>query len=163
MLSRSSSAYQPLEASSGGNKYQMDEDNDMAHEMTSIAVISNHPFRPATTNATAAMTASVEKNGAVRTTASSSRHPQDLDIVICRSNSEKTQWTNFHFIMCIGIGGFFIFWVLLLCKMYLPRDFRIESFFSQFFPNSSSESIDSFSPTTNYSSPVESDGSEDDT
>ena len=37
--------------------------------------------------------------------------------------SEGT-WTNFHFVMCIGIVGFFVFWIILLCRMYLPPEFQ---------------------------------------
>ena len=45
----------------------------------------------------------------------------DLDYeAMCSKNNEKITWTNFHFVMCIGIVGFFVFWIVLLCRMYLP-------------------------------------------
>ena len=31
--------------------------------------------------------------------------------------------TNFHLSLCIGIFGFFVFWVGLLLRIYLPEDY----------------------------------------
>lgn len=31
--------------------------------------------------------------------------------------------TNFHLSLCIGIFGFFVFWVALLLRIYLPEDY----------------------------------------
>ena len=47
-----------------------------------------------------------------------------MDFALCRDRSEKVHWTNFHFVMCIGITGFFVFWIVLLCRMYLPPEYR---------------------------------------
>ena len=128
MLSRSSSAYQPLEkaaATSGTGVGAAEDEVDIdleaggtSHEMTSIAVISNHPFR--------SNNGSGGDRAAVNTRAVPSGVTQNLDFSLC--SEEKTQWTNFHFVMCIGIVGFFVFWITLLSKMYLPEDFHFWSF-----------------------------------
>jgi len=31
-------------------------------------------------------------------------------------------WTNFHCILCLGVCIFFIFWIFLLLRMYLPLE-----------------------------------------
>jgi hypothetical protein len=41
----------------------------------------------------------------------------------CHSKQNRNPWTSFHSVMCVGVICFFIFWVCLLCKMYLPEDF----------------------------------------
>ena len=153
MLSRSSSAYQPLEAGSGNMAADFEDDS---HEMTSIAVISNNPFRQQQHSTTA----SIERNGAVRTSTNNNNNHKDFDhFTVCRSSSEKTQWTNFHFVMCIGIVGFFVFWILLLGKMYLPKDFSFESIFP-FFYSSSSSSFSSNVTSSLSSSPSSSSASD---
>ena len=140
MLSRSSSAYQPLEggvaagesssASAGGGgganinngrsnnggssavgpqqHHYFEEENGT--EMTSIAVISSHPLRSG--------------GGSVNTQIlNASNKPPDDFSNLCVSE-EKSSWTNFHFVMCIGILGFFVFWIVLLCRMYLPNEYQ---------------------------------------
>lgn len=134
MLSRSSSAYQPLEKAAAGASSAGDDDNDgngksrggksagggaQGVEMTSIAVISNHPFRAGS----GGPSGGDRPVTTVAATGANSRACADLDFKVCKGE-EKTQWTNFHFIMCIGIGGFFIFWILLLSRMYLPPEFQ---------------------------------------
>ena len=114
MLSRSSSAYQPL----GGNcTAQVDEDDSkVGTEMTSIAIISQHPFR--NSNSHAPMISTVSGGPA----------PELDDYSICNTSDgeekESGSWTNFHFVMCVGIVGFFVFWIILLCRMYLPPEFQ---------------------------------------
>lgn len=111
MISRSSSSYQPLEKQNQSSRKNSIEESE-GHELTSIAVISSHPLR---SNA----------HPTVNTTAvPSANHHHDLDFTMFKSE-EKTQWTNFHFVMCIGIIGFFVFWVILLGKMYLPPELRV--------------------------------------
>ena len=124
MLSRSSSAYQPLERACSieaiAARADDDEDDGRATEMTSIAVISNHPFRASTATTTTVVAGGGRgnNNGALGM-GQQGHHHQDLDFAaLCAE--EKTQWTNFHFVMCLGIGGFFVFWILLLSRMYLP-------------------------------------------
>ena len=58
----------------------------------------------------------------VNTSIYEKRDNDGTDFAVC-TGEEKTQWTNFHFVMCIGIVGFFVFWLVLLAKMYLPKDF----------------------------------------
>jgi len=125
MLSRSSSAYQPLEQAAAaadearasargkGNKGKkiFGVANDEV-ELTSIAVISSgNP---------------VTSGGAVKTTtAANNPYPPNVDnFKVCKSD-EKTPWTNFHFLLCIGIVGFLVFWTLLLSRMYLPQEFQL--------------------------------------
>lgn len=38
-----------------------------------------------------------------------------------RSNIEWS-WTNFHCALCLGVGGFLLFWIFLLARMYLPME-----------------------------------------
>ena len=61
------------------------------------------------------------------------RPHHDLDFTKYKSGSEKTSWTNFHFVMCIGIVGFFVFWIFLLAKMYLPPELQIGVLISKLF------------------------------
>ena len=162
MLSRSSSAYQPLDsaatASGSGNPTHRrgnaigigevtngggieDEAESDIHEMTSIAVISQNP--PGTgatpTISTLPMKESAEAGSGPGSKASrlvgGDASGVDLDFSYKRSRSEKTTWTNFHFIMCIGIGGFFVFWVVLLCRMYLPPEYQFWDPESKFYSN----------------------------
>ncbi|XP_023342118.1 uncharacterized protein LOC111711890 [Eurytemora carolleeae] len=46
----------------------------------------------------------------------------NLDFKPEKSKHEFVDWTNFHCILTIGIIGFFIFWVFLLLRMYLPLE-----------------------------------------
>lgn len=117
MLSRSSSAYQPL---GGGNSRATasaeDEDETKGTEMTSIAIISQHPFR--NSNSHAPMISTVSGGPA----------PELDDYSLCNTSEgeekESGGWTNFHFVMCVGIVGFFVFWIILLCRMYLPPEYQ---------------------------------------
>jgi len=118
MLSRSSSAYQPL---GGGNSRTTasanDEDEETkGTEMTSIAIISQHPFR--NSNSHAPMISTVSGGPA----------PELDDYSLCNTSEgeekETGGWTNFHFVMCVGIVGFFVFWIILLCRMYLPPEYQ---------------------------------------
>ena len=88
--------------------------------MTSIAVISNHPFTSATTTTTTTTTTAAAAGTKGRRTNASDH----LDFTVCKSE-DKTQWTNFHFVMCIGLVSFFVFWIFLLSKMYLPAKFQL--------------------------------------
>merc|ERR1719242_2066724 len=36
--------------------------------------------------------------------------------------SQDWTWTNFHCALCLGVAGFFIFWIFLLARMYLPME-----------------------------------------
>lgn len=133
MLSRSSSAYQPLDsAATASNKKGSDRTglsgaagpacptnpDDEPLEMTSIAVISQHPFR-------SGATPTISTVPMVGSSAGCELDPTlDLDYALCSNDGEKGAWTNFHFVMCIGIVGFFVFWIVLLCRMYLPPEFQ---------------------------------------
>ena len=87
--------------------------------MTSIAIISQHPFR----NSGHAPMISTVPGG-----------PAATELEECYSNCGDTTtsdqekdsggWTNFHFVMCVGIVGFFVFWIVLLCRMYLPPEYQ---------------------------------------
>lgn len=133
MLSRSSSSYQPLDGgvvesgstlhnASGGRHCRaspsavapgFEEEEPRAgssHEMTSIAVISSHPLRSG--------------QPAVNTQILSAANKPPDDFANMCGSEEKTSWTNFHFVMCIGILGFFVFWIVLLCRMYLPTEYQ---------------------------------------
>lgn len=101
------------------------------HEMTSIAVISSvagaggggssggGPFR---NNGGAGGVVS----SAMPTSSGAAGAEIDLDYeAMCSKNNEKITWTNFHFVMCIGIVGFFVFWIVLLCRMYLPPELNL--------------------------------------
>ena len=112
---------------------------DEVHEMTSIAVISQHPFRSGATptistvpmgpggggGGPSAAGAGGGGGGGERGGLPVGEPPMDLDFALCSSGSEKTTWTNFHFVMCIGIVGFFVFWIVLLCRMYLPPELNL--------------------------------------
>merc|ERR1712029_963809 len=39
-----------------------------------------------------------------------------------RRNGVEWTWTNFHCALCLGVGGFVIFWIFLLARMYLPME-----------------------------------------
>jgi hypothetical protein len=125
MLSRSSSAYQPLGGASEGlnqndpadcsdNDHIADDPTVIGTEMTSIAIISQHPFRN-TSQAPMISTVSGGPSGS-----------PELDDFSLSANEEKSSssWTNFHYYMCIGIIAFFIFWICLLCRMYLPPEYQ---------------------------------------
>ena len=169
MLSRSSSAYQPLDSaagmngnestterkgstrgnaeSSGGGTNEGEGGSDI-HEMTSIAVISQNPLGSGATPtiSTLPMNKSIEEGAATGTERKSKLERMqgrgdpaavDLDFSYNRTRiSDKAGWTNFHFVMCIGIVGFFIFWVLLLCRMYLPPEYHFWNPESKFFQSS---------------------------
>lgn len=122
MLSRSSSAYQPLGGGGGvgdnrngggGGGVEDDDDHVHGHEMTSIAIISQHPFR----SSTQAPVISTVSGGPAATANMD-------DFALCAEEKGSTPWTNFHFVMCVGIIGFFVFWIILLCRMYLPPEFQ---------------------------------------
>ena len=98
----------------------IENDDDEVHEMTSIAVISQHPFRSGATPPIS--TVPVAGGGADPIAATPNL---DLDYALCSTDSEKVAWTNFHFVMCIGIVGFFVFWIVLLCRMYLPPEYNL--------------------------------------
>ena len=171
MLSRSSSAYQPLDSAAGMNGSENlaqrkgnnkgggessagganeDENETDIHEMTSIAVISQNPLGSDTalTISTLPAAKSIEVGGTAPESRMSklermrAQDPQiavDIDFSLNnrRTMSDKTGWTNFHFVMCIGIVGFFIFWVFILCRMYLPPEYQFLNPQSKFYdPNS---------------------------
>ena len=169
MLSRSSSAYQPLDSaagmngsenttqnkgntrgnaeSSGGGTNEGKGESDI-HEMTSIAVISQNPLGSGATPtiSTLPMNKSTDGDPAAGTERKSKLERMqgrgdpaavDIDFSYNRTRiSDKAGWTNFHFVMCIGIVGFFIFWVLLLCRMYLPPEYHFWNPESKFFQSS---------------------------
>ncbi len=83
--------------------------------MTSIAVISNHPLGSTASTTTVPVHGNQGRGGKAR---------DHSEFTVCKSE-DKTPWTNFHFVMCIGIVGFFIFWIFLLSKMYLPPEFQV--------------------------------------
>ena len=168
MLSRSSSAYQPLDSAagmnggenssqrkgttkgngetSGGNETETEPD---IHEMTSIAVISQNPLGSGATPtiSTLPMAKSNEPGGTNtlggtipekrskldRMGAKQDSVAVDIDFTKRRNMSDKSGWTNFHFVMCIGIIGFFIFWVFILCRMYLPPEYQFMNPQSPFY------------------------------
>jgi hypothetical protein len=33
-----------------------------------------------------------------------------------KANREEFIWTNFHCLLCLGIGGFLVFWTMLLLR-----------------------------------------------
>jgi len=122
MLSRSSSAYQPLgggQVVNSSAQLDTDDETKIGTEMTSIAIISQHPFR--NSNSHAPMISTVSGGPA---------HPELDDYSLCNTSEdeavekESAAWTNFHFVMCIGIIGFFVFWIILLCRMYLPAEYQ---------------------------------------
>ena len=87
--------------------------------MTSIAIISQHPLRVPTISTVATASASHGANVGVS-------HNVDLELTICNlerrrgcgsSKDGSWNWTNFHFVMCIGVVGFLVFWFVLLCRM----------------------------------------------
>ena len=168
MLSRSSSAYQPLDSAagmnggenssqrkgtskgngetSGGNETETEPD---IHEMTSIAVISQNPLgsgatptistlpmaksnEPGGTN-TLGVTVPEKRSKLDRMGAKQDSVAVDIDFTKRRNMSDKAGWTNFHFVMCIGIIGFFIFWVFILCRMYLPPEYQFMNPQSPFY------------------------------
>ena len=94
------------------------EDDKGGTEMTSIAIISQHPFR--NNSGGHAPTISTVPGGPAT-------HELE-DCISCGDNSDQEKesgsWTNFHFVMCVGIVGFFVFWIVLLCRMYLPPEFQ---------------------------------------
>ena len=169
MLSRSSSAYQPLDSAagmnggennssqrkgntkgngeaSGGNETETEPD---IHEMTSIAVISQNPLGSGATPtiSTLPMAKSNELGGSTAGSAKPSKLERmqgkqdsvavDIDFSKRRNMSDKSGWTNFHFVMCIGIIGFFIFWVFILCRMYLPPEYQFMNPQSPFYTGES--------------------------
>ena len=99
--------------------FQETADDKVGTEMTSIAIISQHPFR----NSGHAPMISTVPGG-----------PAATELEECYSNCGDTTtsdqekdsggWTNFHFVMCVGIVGFFVFWIVLLCRMYLPPEYQ---------------------------------------
>jgi hypothetical protein len=135
--------------SSGGGTNDGEGESDI-HEMTSIAVISQNPLGSGGTPtiSTLPMNKSIEVGAAAGTEKKLSKlermqggkgepTPVDLDFSYNRTRqSDKAGWTNFHFVMCIGIVGFFIFWVLLLCRMYLPPEYAFWDLESPFFQSS---------------------------
>ena len=164
MLSRSSSAYQPLDSvaagiNGSGNSTQRKGNTKGAgesagsavneasgesdiHEMTSIAVISQSPLEAggATTVSTLPMGKSIEDGGATEPERKTklermqARGDVDLDFSYNRKRmSDKTGWTNFHFVMCLGVSFFVIFWFFLLCRMYLPPEWQFWNPESKFF------------------------------
>ena len=119
MLSRSSSAYQPLGGGTCNRSHEEEDETKVGTEMTSIAIISQHPFR--NSNSHAPMISTVSGGPA---------HPELDDYSLCNTSEDEVvekesgSWTNFHFVMCIGIVGFFVFWIILLCRMYLPPEYQ---------------------------------------
>merc|ERR1719232_1038947 len=39
-----------------------------------------------------------------------------------RSQRVECSWTNFHCALFLGVGGFLLFWIFLLLRMYLPME-----------------------------------------
>ena len=172
MLSRSSSAYQPLDSAagmnggenssqrkgttkgngetSGGNETETEPD---IHEMTSIAVISQNPLGSGATPTISTLpmakanepggthtqggTAPEKRSKLDRMGAKQDSVAVDIDFTKRRNMSDKSGWTNFHFVMCIGILGFFIFWVFILCRMYLPPEYQFMNPQSPFYTGES--------------------------
>ena len=88
--------------------------------MTSIAIISQHPFR----NSGHAPVISTVPGGPAATELEECYSMCGDNTTISDQEKDSGGWTNFHFVMCIGIIGFFVFWVLLLCRMYLPPEYQ---------------------------------------
>ena len=97
--------------------------------MTSIAIISQHPLRAPTISTVATTTATSTHGGANVGVG----HNVDLELTLCSlerrracgsSKEGSWNWTNFHFVMCIGVVGFLVFWFVLLCRMYLPLEYQ---------------------------------------
>ena len=137
MLSRSSSAYQPLDSAagmnggenssqrkgttkgngetSGGNETETEPD---IHEMTSIAVISQNPLGSGATPTISTLpmaksnepggthtqggTAPEKRSKLDRMGAKQDSVAVDIDFTKRRNMSDKSGWTNFHFVMCKG-------------------------------------------------------------
>ena len=57
-------------------------------------------------------------------------HPELDDYSLCNTSEDEVveketgSWTNFHSLLCIGVVGFFVFWIILLCRMYLPPEYQ---------------------------------------
>ena len=117
--------------------------------MTSIAVISQNPLgsgatptistlpmaksnEPGGTN-TLGVTVPEKRSKLDRMGAKQDSVAVDIDFTKRRNMSDKSGWTNFHFVMCIGILGFFIFWVFILCRMYLPPEYQFMNPQSPFY------------------------------
>ena len=148
MLSRSSSNYQPLESVVEVSSCNAKD----AHEMTNISVISSHPMSSENNgvhnnsnkakpqvNGKSNMVVNLVDEKESRSKKITSGIKEFLKCFCCcftcfccccqsertrNSTAEKTQWTNFHFVMCIGMFSFFAFWIVLLCRMYLPEEYR---------------------------------------
>jgi hypothetical protein len=109
--------------------------------MTSIAIISQHPLRAGATPtiSTVATTHGVCSGGI----GGGGGHDPRVDLELTLCNMERRRgcccgcgcccgsgkdgswnWTNFHYVMCIGVIGFLIFWFILLCRMYLPLEYQ---------------------------------------
>ena len=102
---------------------------NLTFQMTSIAIISQHPLRAPTISTVATTTATSTHGGANVGVG----HNVDLELTLCSlerrracgsSKEGSWNWTNFHFVMCIGVVGFLVFWFVLLCRMYLPLEYQ---------------------------------------
>ena len=91
--------------------------------MTSIAIISQHPLRSGATPTICTVTS----GGGAAT-----HDPRvDLELTLCNLERRRAcgkesswNWSNFHYVMCIGVVGFMVFWFILLCRMYLPLEYQ---------------------------------------
>ena len=112
MISRSSSSYQPL-----SDSQTMDHDRDTntvgadsadsTHEMTSISIMQG-------------TSCAVDSGGQTRII---KKFNNEIDFIPGKKcKSESMDWTNFHCVLCLGIGGFLVFWIFLLLRMYLPLE-----------------------------------------
>ena len=101
--------------------FQETVDDKVGTEMTSIAIISQHPFR----NSGHAPTISTVPGGpAASATELEECYSMCGDTTASDQEKDSGGWTNFHFVMCVGIVGFFVFWIVLLCRMYLPPEYQ---------------------------------------
>eukprot|EP00096_Caligus_rogercresseyi_P005048 TRINITY_DN19868_c0_g1_i1.p1 TRINITY_DN19868_c0_g1~~TRINITY_DN19868_c0_g1_i1.p1 ORF type:complete len:202 (+),score=51.23 TRINITY_DN19868_c0_g1_i1:75-680(+) len=100
--------------------------NSNKFELTNIAVISSNNNNNAATAVVArnTMEPSLTPPPPSHNTSSGVPRGSIARDFIVTNGEEKGNWTNFHFVMCVGIVGFFVFWIVLLCRMYLPAQFQ---------------------------------------
>ena len=98
--------------------------------MTSIAIISQHPLRSGATPTISTVT--THHSGGVAGGVTAAHDPRvDLELTLCNLERRRAcgkdsswNWSNFHYVMCIGVVGFMVFWFILLCRMYLPLEYQ---------------------------------------
>ena len=95
--------------------------------MTSIAIISQHPLR---SGATPTISTVATHHSGVGPGGGVAVHDArvDLELTLRRratcGKEGSWNWTNFHYVMCVGVIGFLVFWFILLCRMYLPPEYQ---------------------------------------